>query len=484
MTRKKHDVARQSNGREIRQTSSHRDGPARYTSDQGWDESRELFEATKRVLTSELVPITLADVRRKIIEPMIHRVAEAHLKPSMRIIPVPTMPANLQVPAAPLLPPPLLADESKTSETQSVGLSPVKPVAAEYMESTLPVARFLPQSSTSAKEVWQSLPSFKKRAEPLSTTIALKASDSPGVVPQLKSKTESMQVGLKDKFKKPRVHSEIEQDKVDPRGKLSELAPPEPRGTMEVASGSGPISLPGRSRVTKRPFVDSRTPTPLPAFSVTELDEEDLYFIKEVIDHAKRARFSLLGPERGALHASGCARAEGYYKIPVAEKAKYMAHLYHETVRHGSPAGASSSKLASSQSRVTSRQVRANHRRLVASYEQTSSSDLLKFNQLKARKKRLRFARSKIHEWGLFALEKIEPNDMVIEYIGEVVAQHVADVREKRYERIGIGSSYLFRIDEDTIIDATKVGNLARFINHCCDVSGAVAGSSTDANTL
>ena len=60
---------------------------------------------------------------------------------------------------------------------------------------------------------------------------------------------------------------------------------------------------------------------------------------------------------------------------------------------------------------------------------------------------------------------------MVIEYVGEVVRQAIADDREKRYERLGIGSSYLFRVDSDTIIDATKYGNLARFINHCCDVS-------------
>lgn len=60
---------------------------------------------------------------------------------------------------------------------------------------------------------------------------------------------------------------------------------------------------------------------------------------------------------------------------------------------------------------------------------------------------------------------------MVIEYIGEIVRQKVADNREKIYEQMGIGSSYLFRIDDDTIIDATKTGNLARFINHSCDVS-------------
>ncbi|KAJ3027491.1 histone methyltransferase set1 [Rhizophlyctis rosea] len=58
---------------------------------------------------------------------------------------------------------------------------------------------------------------------------------------------------------------------------------------------------------------------------------------------------------------------------------------------------------------------------------------------------------------------------MVIEYIGEIIRQKVADHREKNYEKEGIGSSYLFRIDDDTIIDATKMGNLARFINHCCD---------------
>ncbi len=60
---------------------------------------------------------------------------------------------------------------------------------------------------------------------------------------------------------------------------------------------------------------------------------------------------------------------------------------------------------------------------------------------------------------------------MVIEYVGQVVRQGVADERERRYEAAGIGSSYLFRVDHDYIIDATKRGGLARFINHCCDVS-------------
>ena len=52
----------------------------------------------------------------------------------------------------------------------------------------------------------------------------------------------------------------------------------------------------------------------------------------------------------------------------------------------------------------------------------------------------------------------------------------VADMREKRYVQEGLGSSYLFRVDHDTIIAATKCGNLARFITHCCTVRGQGPG--------
>lgn len=78
---------------------------------------------------------------------------------------------------------------------------------------------------------------------------------------------------------------------------------------------------------------------------------------------------------------------------------------------------------------------------------------------------------------------------MVIEYVGQVsncinhdmfglynffvmkiVRPVLADLRETQYEAVGIGSSYLFRVDLECIIDATKCGNLARFINHSCNV--------------
>ncbi|KAL8846161.1 MAG: hypothetical protein Q9221_008729 [Calogaya cf. arnoldii] len=52
--------------------------------------------------------------------------------------------------------------------------------------------------------------------------------------------------------------------------------------------------------------------------------------------------------------------------------------------------------------------------------------DVLRFNQLKKRKKPVKFERSAIHDWGLYAIENIAANDMIIEYVGEKVRQQVA----------------------------------------------------------
>lgn len=90
-------------------------------------------------------------------------------------------------------------------------------------------------------------------------------------------------------------------------------------------------------------------------------------------------------------------------------------------------------------------------------------------NILSKRKKSVMFAKSSIHNWGLYTQEPILCNEMIIEYVGEVLRQSVSEKRERDYLNRGIGSSYLFRIDENTVIDATKIGGIARFINHSCD---------------
>ncbi|KAG5176956.1 hypothetical protein JKP88DRAFT_170724 [Tribonema minus] len=81
---------------------------------------------------------------------------------------------------------------------------------------------------------------------------------------------------------------------------------------------------------------------------------------------------------------------------------------------------------------------------------------------------RLVVRRSHIHGWGLFTLMPFAPNDMIVEYMGEKIRRCVADQREKKYEEMGLGSCYLFALDASTIIDATRAGGPARFINHCC----------------
>lgn len=184
---------------------------------------------------------------------------------------------------------------------------------------------------------------------------------------------------------------------------------------------------------------------------------------------------------------SGCARTEGVKKILNSEKSKYLPHHIkvqkarqerEALVKNGKDAAvvaAETARMAAEAlvAKGNSRANRATNRRYVADLNDQKKtlgqdSDVFKFNQLKKRKKPVKFARSAIHNWGLYAMENINKDDMIIEYVGEEVRQQISEIRENRYLKSGIGSSYLFRIDENTVIDATKKGGIARFINHSC----------------
>ncbi|KAF5271825.1 hypothetical protein FQR65_LT05056 [Abscondita terminalis] len=77
-------------------------------------------------------------------------------------------------------------------------------------------------------------------------------------------------------------------------------------------------------------------------------------------------------------------------------------------------------------------------------------------------------ARSKIQGLGLYAARDLEKHTMVIEYIGEIIRTELAETREKKYEAKNRGI-YMFRLDEERVIDATLSGGLARYINHSCN---------------
>ncbi|KAI7897613.1 uncharacterized protein BX663DRAFT_481490 [Cokeromyces recurvatus] len=198
-------------------------------------------------------------------------------------------------------------------------------------------------------------------------------------------------------------------------------------------------------------------------------DPEDFAFLRGAL--LERAGYELKEPITNVIKG-GCARVRGINDakkaIPKSTTTRTASTATIEPeLSNSTPEPVSSP----SNNRITSRATRVNNRRLAMGIElqkKTIDSDILKFNQLMSRKKQLRFARSPIHDWGLYAEEHIDMNDMVIEYVGEIIRQQVAEEREKKYERCGIGSSYLFRVDDDTVIDATKCGNVARFINHCC----------------
>lgn len=94
----------------------------------------------------------------------------------------------------------------------------------------------------------------------------------------------------------------------------------------------------------------------------------------------------------------------------------------------------------------------------------------VKYHQMKSVpiEQRLVARRSHIHGWGLFTKIDIQCHNPIVEYMGEVIRQPIGDIRERAYEVSGEGSCYMFRLDLQRIVDATKIGCMARFMNHSC----------------
>ncbi|KAK3572272.1 hypothetical protein QTP86_029686 [Hemibagrus guttatus] len=95
-------------------------------------------------------------------------------------------------------------------------------------------------------------------------------------------------------------------------------------------------------------------------------------------------------------------------------------------------------------------------------------SKSFQYRRMKAEwKSNVYLARSRIQGLGLYAARDIEKYTMVIEYIGTLIRNEVANRKEKMYESQNRGV-YMFRIDSEHVIDATITGGPARYINHSC----------------
>ncbi|KAL7500299.1 hypothetical protein ACHAWT_008242 [Skeletonema menzelii] len=114
---------------------------------------------------------------------------------------------------------------------------------------------------------------------------------------------------------------------------------------------------------------------------------------------------------------------------------------------------------------LTGRAARANQRRMVKSLGTAS----IGVDRIAGRDREhyLRFGKSTIEGWGVFTEEPINSGDLIIEYRGELIGHAVADKREREYEDANV-PDYMFRIDAYTVCDATRLGNVARFINASC----------------
>ncbi|TVU10902.1 hypothetical protein EJB05_44457 [Eragrostis curvula] len=99
------------------------------------------------------------------------------------------------------------------------------------------------------------------------------------------------------------------------------------------------------------------------------------------------------------------------------------------------------------------------------------SSMVEKYTSMKATfKKRLTFGKSRIHGYGVFAKFAHKAGDMMIEYIGEIVRPPISDIRERQIYNSLVGAgTYMFRIDDDRVVDATRAGSIAHLINHSCE---------------
>jgi histone-lysine N-methyltransferase MLL3 len=164
-----------------------------------------------------------------------------------------------------------------------------------------------------------------------------------------------------------------------------------------------------------------------------------------------------------AVNPTGCARSEPKLRTHVKR-----VHNFQRTT------GASSSKSAGNH-RSAKEMTNYTKDTLIGlettgpyskNFVQSKSSQYRKMKQ--EWRQNVVLARSKIQGLGLYAARDLEKGQMIIEYIGEVIRSDLTDIREKRYEDQNRGI-YMFRLDDERVLDATMCGGMARYINHSCD---------------
>ncbi|KAG5513466.1 hypothetical protein PMAC_000897 [Pneumocystis sp. 'macacae'] len=77
---------------------------------------------------------------------------------------------------------------------------------------------------------------------------------------------------------------------------------------------------------------------------------------------------------------------------------------------------------------------------------------------------RVILGKSNISGWGIFIGESVRADTFLGEYKGEIISHNESERRGKLYDKIGI--SFLFNLNKDQVVDATRMGNKFRYANH------------------
>jgi len=164
---------------------------------------------------------------------------------------------------------------------------------------------------------------------------------------------------------------------------------------------------------------------------------------------------------------SGCARAEPRDKTDEADRARVTRSLVRAA---NDPKSDEIAIAAQSQTKVAGDGTLTSSTSPFSGVITALRENRDKYRRMKAvpMNERLEVRRSHIHGWGLFLKRDVRKDEFIVEYVGQIVRRIVGDKREKYYDEAGFGSCYLFRLDNDRIVDATRRGNVGRFINHCC----------------
>lgn len=79
-----------------------------------------------------------------------------------------------------------------------------------------------------------------------------------------------------------------------------------------------------------------------------------------------------------------------------------------------------------------------------------------------------RVRNSPIHGRGVFASRKIQAGDLILEYLGDRITydQACEDLAARDDDSC---HTFLFSLENGSMIDGGREGNDARYINHCCE---------------